>query len=234
MWEEWINWWNTWMNWQWICLYGFCASLLGWLVGCIEDLRRFSGISAIPRLGSRRYPISEFQVARRGIEPWTSCSESQELYHSTTAAPVHLWNPIYVWKIKLIVTCLYSKWSKDRFVVIQHFWCRKIREIVCRVPREWVKSNFLWQDDDSCRQMYSCWILCLRGLWQHSHGDGKVLWQHKGNWKWTRVWCWQSALVVEFYVLERRRSTWSTPKECQLRRFLSLPTVWHTLHMHPW
>ena len=60
--------------------------------------------------------------------------------------------------------------------------------------------------------MYSCWMLCLLGLWQNSHGDGKVLWQHQGHWKWTRVWCWQSALVVEFYVLERRRSTWSTPK----------------------
>ena len=76
--------------------------------------------------------------------------------------------------------------------------------------------------------MYSCWMLCLRGLWQTSHGDGKVLWQHQGHWKWTRVRYWQSVLVVEFYVLERRRSTWSTPKECQLRRLLCLSTVWHT------
>ena len=30
------------------------ASYSGWLVGCIEDLRRFSSISAISRLGSRR------------------------------------------------------------------------------------------------------------------------------------------------------------------------------------
>ena len=58
-----------------------------WLVGCIEDLRRFSGISAISRLGSRRYPISEIQMARPGIEPRTSCSESQELNHSATTAP---------------------------------------------------------------------------------------------------------------------------------------------------
>ena len=33
-------------------------------------------------------------------------------------------------------------------MVVQHFWCRKIREIVCRVPREWVKSKLLWQDAD--------------------------------------------------------------------------------------
>ena len=30
------------------------AHSFGWLVVCIEDLRRFSGISAISRLGSRR------------------------------------------------------------------------------------------------------------------------------------------------------------------------------------
>ena len=43
-----------------------------------------------------------------------------------------------------------------------------------------------------------------------------------------------SALVVEFSVLEHRRSTWSTPKECQLQRLLSLATMWHTFQMHPW
>ena len=37
-----------------VMIRGYC-----WLVGCIEDLRRFSGISAVSRLGSRRWPISE-------------------------------------------------------------------------------------------------------------------------------------------------------------------------------
>ena len=32
--------------------------------------------------------VSEIQVARRGIEPRTSCSASQELNNSATAAPV--------------------------------------------------------------------------------------------------------------------------------------------------
>ena len=36
----------------------------------------------------------------------------------------------------------------QRFVVVQHFWCREIQEIVCMVPREWVKSKFLCQDAD--------------------------------------------------------------------------------------
>ena len=64
------------------------VTVFGWLVVCIEDLRRFSGISAISRLGSSRYPISEIQVARRGIEPLTSCSADQELNHSATASPL--------------------------------------------------------------------------------------------------------------------------------------------------
>ena len=58
------------------------------LNGCIEDLRRFSGNSAISRLGSRRLLIPEIQVVRRGIEPPTSCSASQELNHLATAAPM--------------------------------------------------------------------------------------------------------------------------------------------------
>ena len=60
------------------------------LVGCFEDLRRFSDISAIPRLGSRRLPIYEIVAARPGIEPRTSCSVSEELNHYTTAAPPEL------------------------------------------------------------------------------------------------------------------------------------------------
>ena len=66
-----------------------------WLVGCIENLRRFSGSSAISRLGSRRWPISEIQVARRGIEPRTFCSASQELDHSATAAPKRTLNFLF-------------------------------------------------------------------------------------------------------------------------------------------
>ena len=69
-----------------ICSKSFTKSSK-WLIGCFEDLRRFSNISAISRLGSRRLPISEIVAARQGIEPHTSCSASQELNHYTTAAP---------------------------------------------------------------------------------------------------------------------------------------------------
>ena len=70
-----------------ICSKSFAKSSK-WLVGCFEDLRRFSNISAISRLGSRRKPISEIEAVRAGIEPHTSCSASKELNHyTTTAAP---------------------------------------------------------------------------------------------------------------------------------------------------
>ena len=59
---------------------------------------------------------------------------------------------------------LYSKWSEERFdiynnVVVQHFWCRKIREIVCRVHREWVKSKFLCQDADAMSLADKCIVV---------------------------------------------------------------------------
>ena len=41
-------------------------------------------------------------------------------------------------------------------MVVQHFWCRKIIAIVCRVPREWVKSKFLWQDADGMSLADKC------------------------------------------------------------------------------
>ena len=51
-------------------------------------------------------------------------------------------------QIELLTICLYSEGSEDRFVVVQHFWCRKICQIVCRVSRKWMESKFLDQDVD--------------------------------------------------------------------------------------
>ena len=74
-----------------------------------------------------------------------------------------------------------------------------LMQIVCKVPREWVKSKFLCQDADVMYLADKCIVVeCFvheKFSWRR-----KVLWQNHGHWKWTRVWCWQSALVVEFYV----------------------------------
>ena len=61
---------------------------------------------------------------------------------------MHLWNPINIWQIEFVLIRIYSKRSENRFVVVQHLWCRKICKIVCRVPRKRVKSKFLYQDAD--------------------------------------------------------------------------------------
>ena len=61
---------------------------------------------------------------------------------------MHLWNPINIWQIEFVLIWIYSKGSENRFVVVKHFWCRKICKIVCRVPRKRVKSKFLYQDAD--------------------------------------------------------------------------------------
>ena len=38
---------------------------------------------------------------------------------------LYLWTPINIWQIEFVIICIYSKGSEDRFVVVQHFWCRK-------------------------------------------------------------------------------------------------------------
>ena len=47
----------------------YCKDNYRWLVGCIEDLRPFSNISAILQLGSRRPPVPKIVVSRLGIKP---------------------------------------------------------------------------------------------------------------------------------------------------------------------
>ena len=61
---------------------------------------------------------------------------------------VHLRNPINVRQIELRTVCLYSEGGEDLFVVVQHLWCRKICQIVCRVSRKWMESKFFDQDVD--------------------------------------------------------------------------------------
>ena len=61
---------------------------------------------------------------------------------------VHLRNPINVRQIELLTIWLYSEGVEDRFVVFQHFWCRKICQIVCMVSKKWMESKFLDQDVD--------------------------------------------------------------------------------------
>ena len=61
---------------------------------------------------------------------------------------VHLRNLINVRQIELFTIWLYSQGGEDRFVVVQHLWCRKICQIVCKISRKWMESKFLDQDVD--------------------------------------------------------------------------------------
>ena len=61
---------------------------------------------------------------------------------------VHLRNPINVRQIELLATWLYSEGGENRFVVVQHLWCRKICQIICRVSRKLMESKYLDQDVD--------------------------------------------------------------------------------------
>ena len=64
-----------------------CFLAFGWLVGCFlinVDLAIFQPYLDLEAGDNQSLKI---QVARRGIEPRSSCSASQELNHSATAAP---------------------------------------------------------------------------------------------------------------------------------------------------
>ena len=78
------------------CAINHHSIWLGWVV--FRILRHFNHLSVISRLGSRRYPNFEIEMARLGFEPRTHCSASQELHHSTTAALCYR-----IWKAILLV-----------------------------------------------------------------------------------------------------------------------------------
>ena len=60
------------------------ATAVGWLFWWFTSLKRyFTHIVT----WKQEIPISEIVAARPGIELWTSCCASQELYQYTTAAP---------------------------------------------------------------------------------------------------------------------------------------------------
>ena len=110
---------------------------------------------------------------------------------------MHLWNPINIWQIEFVLIWIYSKGGENRFVVVQHFRCRKICKIVCRVPRKRVKSKFLYQDADVILLADKCIVVrnfVCRNYDKVLMETGKFsdnLIIYKGHRKWTRVWCWQ-------------------------------------------
>ena len=86
---------------------------------------------------------------------------------------VHLRNPINVRQIKLLTICLNSEGIEDRFVDVQHFWCRKICHIVCMVSRKWMESIFLDQDVDVMSLANKCIVIgCFVG---RNYNNGRQL-----------------------------------------------------------
>ena len=63
--------------------------LVGWLVSCIEDLRRFSGILAISRLGSRDY--QSLKSDWRGWESNPGPLTPQAKSLTTRPSPLAIW-----------------------------------------------------------------------------------------------------------------------------------------------
>ena len=78
----------------------------------------------------------KIQVARRGIEPRSSCSASQELNHSATAAPCcsipRLFCKTLAYKRNLLIKCLKSSWSLSRQARILYNISRALKLVPIR------------------------------------------------------------------------------------------------------
>ena len=94
-----------------ICMGTHSQSLLGWLVvlRINVDLAIFQPYLDL-EAGDNQY--LKIQVARPGIEPRSSCSASQELNHSATAAPVGLYYRTAKW--------MFRKLGRDEVLMAQH------------------------------------------------------------------------------------------------------------------
>ena len=114
----------------------------------------------------------------------------------------------------------------------EHFWCRKICKIVCRVQRKRVKSKFLYQDADVILPADKC--IVVRGFVRRNYDTilmdtGKF----SDNLRFT-----ENGLVSGVdRAFKSSNSTFQRigdRKECRHRHPLFLPTVWHAPHTRPW
>ena len=153
---------------------------------------------------------------------------------------VHLRNPINVRQIELLRIWLYSEGRENRFVVVQHLWCRKICQIVCKVSRKWMESKFFDQDVDVASLANKGIVIgCFVG---RNYNEilietGKLT----GNIRVTKNGLGSGVDRIKCFSRRILRFT-SSPidlnlsiqKEFRVRHPLSWPIAWRQFHMHPW
>ena len=94
----------------------FDFSSVGWLLVVLRinvDLAIFQPYLDLEAGDNQSLKI---QVARLGIEPWSSCSASQELYHSATAAPTSPLKPLNGIQQNLTGSKISTSSSSTKFV----------------------------------------------------------------------------------------------------------------------
>ena len=149
---------------------------------------------------------------------------------------MHLWTLINIWQIEFVLIWIYFKGSENRFVVVQHFWCRKICKTVCRVPRKRVKSKFLYQDADVILLANKCIVVrsfVCRNYDKVLIETGKL----SDNLRVTEnglVSGVDRAFKSSNSTFQNIGDRLNPLAECRLRHPLSWPTVWHTPHTRPW
>ena len=153
---------------------------------------------------------------------------------------VHLRNPINVRQIELLTIWLYSEGGENQFVVVQHLWCRKNCQIVCRVSRKWMESKFFDQDVDVVSLANKGIVIgCFFG-----RNYKKILMETgklTGNIRVTKNGLgsgvdrmFQSSDSAFYHFTDRLNPKNGIQKECRVRHPLSWPIAWRKFHMHPW
>ena len=112
------------------------VSLVGWLVvfRTNVDLAIFQPYLDLEAGDNQSLKI---QVARRGIEPRSSCSASQELNHSATTAP-HMFHTscTSIWHFLLIKQC-YDLSNLNKFPIYFCYYAIYIKVKICCSTGDW-------------------------------------------------------------------------------------------------
>ena len=150
---------------------------------------------------------------------------------------VHLRNPINVRQIELLTIWLYSEGGEDRFVIVQHLWCKKSCQIVCRFSRKWMESKFLDQDIDVvslANKGLVIWSFVGRNYNKIEMKTGKLTDNIRvtKNGLGSGVDRMFQSSDSAFYHFTDRLNPFGKSVEFGILFFW--PIAWHTLHMHRW
>ena len=117
----------------------------------------------------------KIQVARPGIEPRSSCSASQELNHSATAAPMLVWRCVILHGTKSPIFPLVALFG-NRLFTLDHLCVSNNKPSSLNFKREYWKDSKRMQDNNSDQNK----TVVLVGRGQGKQPKGEILMIYDG------------------------------------------------------